>query len=189
MGLAQLRLASLTKFLYLFDRGLDIGQRTGCRTTSHDELKHVSIGHVVNATQIGHDDGHRTAHSRPAAYKNPIVRMVARNPFNSLVQGSRFRLPEFLEGDPFIDHSCGRLGREFFGHQKHGTDLSGRLFDLVNISHEERIRNLIHTASIREDCAHVKRKGARTIGCSPVFVNVILGRGVNADGRTDSPRG
>jgi len=38
--------------------------------------------------------------------------------------------------------------------------LSGGLFGLVNISHKEGIRNLIHGVSIGEDRVEVKQKGA-----------------------------
>ena len=54
VGSTTLGAASVAQLLNLLNRRLDIRQRTGCGPPSHDELKDVSICHVVHATQIGH---------------------------------------------------------------------------------------------------------------------------------------
>lgn len=145
----------------LLDRRLDIRQRTGCRPSSHDELKDVRIGHVMDTTEIGHDDRHGTAHSRAATDKHPIVLMVARDPFNRVFERGRVCFAEFFEWNPLVDDTGGRLRGEFFGNEQHGADMSRRLLGLVDISHKEGIRNLIHETSIREDRREVKQKRTR----------------------------
>jgi hypothetical protein len=153
-----LRPVGLAKLLDLLDRGLDVRQRTGCGPAVHDKLIHISVRHVLHTTEVGHDDGYGTAHARSATDEDPIIRMVTIDPINRLLKGGRFGFTEFLERNSFVNDTGRRVGGEFFSNQENGADLRRRLLYLINVSHEERIRNLIHGASIEEDRLHVKHK-------------------------------
>lgn len=162
MGSGRLALWGPAKLLDLFDRSLDIRQRAGSGSPVHDELKDVSIGHAMHATQIGHDDRDGAAHAGTAAHENPVVSMVTGDPLDRLIQRGRLGFAELFEWNSIIDDAGRRFRREFFGDQKDSADLSRRFFRLVDISHKECIRNLIHAVSIREDRLEVKQKGAST---------------------------
>jgi len=155
-----LRPVGLAKLLDLLDRGLDVRQRTGCGPAVHDKLIHISVRHVLHTTEVGHDHRDRAAHARAATHEDPIVLVVASDPLNRLIERSWLCFPEFLERDSVINDAGGRRRSEFFGNQQYGADLRRRLLGFINVSHEERIRNLIHGASIREDGAEVKQKAA-----------------------------
>ena len=88
--LSSLALRGLAKLEDLFDRRLNIGQRTGCGPAVHDKLIHISVRHVLHTTEVGHDDGYGTAHARSATDEDPIIRMVTIDPINRLLKGGRF---------------------------------------------------------------------------------------------------
>lgn len=89
-----------------------------------------------------------------------LIRMMARDPVNGPVQGSRLRFPEFFQRNSLIDDAGWRIRGKFLRNEKHRLNVSRRPLRFQNISHIKRIGNLMHgvSTSIREAGMEVKQK-------------------------------
>ncbi len=106
----RLAATGLPKLMNLLDGRFDVGKRAGSWPATHDQLKDLRILHFVYATQIGHDDGHGTAHSGPAADQHVLVRMVRAIQSMAWSREAAFASPNSFSGILLVDHSGRRMG-------------------------------------------------------------------------------
>src|SRR5687767_108619 len=102
-----------------------------------------------------------------------LVRMMARDPVNGLIQGSRLRFPELFQRNSLIDDAGRRIRGEFLRNEKHRLNVSRRPLRFQNVSHVKRVGNLVHEVNpVLERQAWRSSRKLEDTGCSRVFANV-----------------
>jgi len=165
------RRASFAKKANLSDGFFELWKGHSTRPAPHNQLQDFSIGHPLNATEIGHDDRHGPAHTGTAADHDPISRKMLLDPAHGLIQQSRFgfgilRKRNSPEREPTL-----RQQGKFRSNQEHRANLWWWIACVVDISDQQTLGDKMHLLSISSALVRSRRN---LDPCDHFLVDAIL---------------